>query len=152
MKGHVPAGQYQGLSFSVGVPAAMNSGETMLEGRGSPLNLSAMFWSWHSGYKYMRLDTDLPFYRVHLGASACDDDFNCEEPNIATFSFESFDHKTEQVQLDLKTLLSDSDLTQNTEDTPPCCMGQGDDPDCQVVFNHFNLGEPGPSAFSVNHK
>ena len=152
VRGQVPAGQYRGLTFSVGVPPELNSNETMLEGRGSPLNLNAMFWSWRSGYKYLRLDTDLPFFRVHLGASACDDEFSCEEPNIATFTFDRFDHESDQVSLDIQTLLSDSDLTQNTEDTAPGCMGQGDDPDCQKIYPYFNLGEGDTSAFSITPK
>ncbi len=147
--GQVPKGQYQGLEFSVGLPPELNSPETILEGRGSPLNLNAMFWSWRSGYKYLRLDTDLPFFRVHLGASACDDDFNCDDYNIASFSFDRFDHSSEQVLLDLDTLLSDSDLTQNAEGTPPGCMGQRDDPDCQKIYKHFNLGNGNTNAFSI---
>lgn len=149
VRGQVPGGRYKGVVFSVGLPPDLNSPETALEGRGSPLNISAMFWSWRSGYKYLRLDTDLPSFRVHLGANACDDDFSCDEPNIATFSFEGFDYQSDQISLDLQELLSDSDLTQNAEGTAPGCMGQGDDPDCQYIYDHFNLGEGDTSAFTV---
>ena len=147
--GQVPYGRYQGIRFSIGVPPELNSNETILEGRGSPLNLNAMFWSWRSGYKYLRLDTDLPFFRVHLGANACDEEFNCDELNIATFSFDRFDPTSDQIQLDIQTLLQDSDLTQNTEGTAPGCMGQSDDPDCQKIFNYFNLTDRATSAFSI---
>lgn len=150
VKGVLPAGSYEGVQFSVGVPAALNSPETALEGRGSPLNLSAMFWSWRSGYKYLRLDTDLSSFRIHLGANACESDFVCAEPNIATFTLEGYQADRDLISLDLKTLLQDSDLTENTEGTAPGCMGQSDDPDCVGIFNHFNLGEEGfPSAFKV---
>lgn len=149
IKGTIPQGSYRGLSFSIGIPPELNTPETILEGRGSPLNLNAMYWSWRSGYKYMRLDTDLPFFRFHLGANACDDAFVCDEPNVPTFEFERFNHRSEKILLDLKTLLSDSDLTQNTEGTAPGCMGQSDDPDCQKIFDHFNLGGGDSLAFSV---
>lgn len=150
VSGTAPVGTYTGLRFSVGVPPELNSSETALENRGSPLNQSAMFWSWRSGYKYVRLDTDSPFFRFHLGAVACDDDFQCNEVNIPTFTFDAIDIETETVGLDIGTLLADSDLSQNTPGTAPGCMGESSDVDCTAIFNNFGLGDATSSAFSVS--
>src|SRR5690606_39726454 len=37
----------------------------------SPLNFTAMFWSWQSGYKFLRVDTADDTFRVHLGSTGC---------------------------------------------------------------------------------
>lgn len=147
--GEAPEGEWTGLRFSVGVPPSLNSSETVLEGRGSPLNLSAMFWSWRSGYKYVRLDTDSPFFRFHLGAVGCDDEFQCDEVNIPTFTIDGLDINTDAVALDIGELLADSDLSQNTEGTAPGCMGESSDADCTPIFARFGLGQATPSAFSA---
>lgn len=52
--GTVPAGDYTGLSFKVGVPFEHNHGDPTLQP--SPLNLTAMFWNWQGGYKFIKLD------------------------------------------------------------------------------------------------
>lgn len=49
-----PAGGWQGLSFTLGLPFALNHADATLAA--SPLNVSAMFWSWQGGYKYVKID------------------------------------------------------------------------------------------------
>lgn len=52
--GDAPAGDYVGVSFDVGVPFALNHQDATTAP--SPLNLSAMFWSWQGGYKFVRVE------------------------------------------------------------------------------------------------
>lgn len=52
--GTVPAGDYQGLQFSLGVPFALNHADATLAP--SPLNLTSMWWNWRGGYKFLRVD------------------------------------------------------------------------------------------------
>jgi len=52
--GSVPTGKYVGLHFTVGVPFELDHGDTLTAP--SPLNMTAMFWSWQSGYKFIRAE------------------------------------------------------------------------------------------------
>jgi uncharacterized repeat protein (TIGR04052 family) len=54
VRGTVPDGAYAGLLFDIGVPFAQNHGDPTLAA--SPLNLTAMFWSWQAGYKFIKID------------------------------------------------------------------------------------------------
>ncbi len=149
IRGQVLGDSFTGIRFSVGVPVEMNSMETVLENRGSPLNQSALFWSWRSGYKYVRLDADSRFFRFHLGAVNCDDDFSCNDVNIPTFELDNFSISRDVIDLNIVTLVEDSDLSTNTEGTAPGCMGDPSDPDCEGIFERFGLGQTSDSAFSV---
>ncbi|MGA0805426.1 MAG: MbnP family copper-binding protein [Pseudohongiellaceae bacterium] len=54
VRGTVPAGDYTGLEFTLGLPFALNHADNLLAA--SPLNLSAMFWNWQGGYRFFKLD------------------------------------------------------------------------------------------------
>lgn len=55
--GTVPVGDYQGLTFSLGVPYDLNHEDATLAP--SPLNLTSMWWNWRGGYKFLRVDLDV---------------------------------------------------------------------------------------------
>ncbi|WP_416675948.1 MbnP family copper-binding protein [Egbenema bharatensis] len=55
--GTVPAGDYTGLQFTVGVPFELNHADATLAA--SPLNLTSLWWNWQSGYKFARIDLSL---------------------------------------------------------------------------------------------
>lgn len=52
--GTVPAGTYTGMRFTLGVPFELNHDDPTTAP--SPMNLTAMFWSWQGGYKFLKLD------------------------------------------------------------------------------------------------
>lgn len=52
--GTVPAGDYTGLQFTVGVPFELNHADATLAA--SPLNLTSLWWNWQLGYKFARID------------------------------------------------------------------------------------------------
>ncbi|MGB0591849.1 MAG: MbnP family copper-binding protein [Myxococcota bacterium] len=146
-------GEYSGVRFTVGVPPELNSSETVLEGRGSPLNQTAMFWTWKSGYKYLRLDGDQGPFRLHLGASGCSDDFTCTEMNLVEVTLTGYDRDAHDVTLDLGDLLAGTDVSQNTAGTAPGCMGESVDPDCSDIFQRIGLGSiENRSSWSVTPK
>lgn len=76
LRGFVPAGDYTGARFILGVPFAKNHQDA--SSAPSPLNLSSMFWSWRGGYKFLRIDSfvlldsgDPGEFRVHVGSVGC---------------------------------------------------------------------------------
>ncbi|NEO98779.1 MAG: metallo-mystery pair system four-Cys motif protein [Symploca sp. SIO2E9] len=54
--GTVPAGDYTGITFMLGVPFALNHNDATLAP--SPLNLTSMWWNWQGGYKFVRIDLE----------------------------------------------------------------------------------------------
>ena len=54
VRGTAPAGDYNGLAFEIGVPFAQNHVDPTLQA--SPMNLTAMFWNWQGGYKFVKVD------------------------------------------------------------------------------------------------
>ncbi len=52
--GSAPQGQYTGVKFKIGVPFELNHDDPTLAA--SPLNLTAMFWTWQAGYKFIKID------------------------------------------------------------------------------------------------
>lgn len=52
--GSVPTGEYRGLTFTLGVPFALNHIDSTLAP--SPLNLTSLWWNWNFGYKFARVD------------------------------------------------------------------------------------------------
>jgi uncharacterized repeat protein (TIGR04052 family) len=54
VSGSAPRGNYSGVRFTMGVPFELNHGDPTIAP--SPLNITAMFWSWQGGYKFLKAD------------------------------------------------------------------------------------------------
>lgn len=54
VKGSVPDGDYTGVQFTLGVPFELN--HTDVVQAPSPLSLSAMFWNWQGGHRFLKVD------------------------------------------------------------------------------------------------
>jgi uncharacterized repeat protein (TIGR04052 family) len=54
VKGSVQDGDYKGVQFTLGVPFEMNHLDVIVAP--SPLNLSAMFWNWQGGHRFLKVD------------------------------------------------------------------------------------------------
>lgn len=159
--GTVPAGEYVGLRFDVGVPFEDNHLD--LTTQPSPLSLSRMFWAWNSGYKFMRLDLRVGDggWMVHLGSTNCSPRDSatspperCAHPNRPTIVLDDFDVANDAVVFDLASLLADADVSRNTEGTAGGCMSSQQDPECAPLFAslglaHGNHAPTGQSAFRV---
>ena len=142
-----PAGPWAGLRFTVGVPFPLNHADAATAG--APLNTSAMFWSWASGYKFLKFDgaTDgMPGgLALHVGSTGCAADAegtvtDCASPNRAVIELSGpFDPVSSVLTLDLAALLAGMPLESNTPDTAPGCMSSPSDPECAAPFAHLGL-------------
>lgn len=149
-----PPGSYTGLRFKVGVPEALNHLDVATAA--APLDLSALYWSWTGGYKFMRIDgttTGLPTgINFHLGSTGCTvatpGDFStvtCTTPNRLEISLSGFDHATSSVVLDAAALLSGSNLDADGGGAPGCMSGPTD-PECAPIFARIGLPFGGVAA------
>lgn len=151
IEGEVPQGDYVGLQFTVGVPSDKNHQNNATAA--SPLNVPSLFWSWQTGYKFIRLDmktnrpprdaADQQFWYIHLGSTGCAGSDKqqaptspCTHPNAPkiTLNYEL----GQTVIIDVEQLLRDVDLTTSTP-MPDGCMSGGSDPDCPNLFKNLGL-------------
>jgi hypothetical protein len=54
LRGTVAPGSYTGIRFTLGVPERHNHQDATVAP--SPFNLTAMFWNWQNGYKFLKVD------------------------------------------------------------------------------------------------
>jgi uncharacterized repeat protein (TIGR04052 family) len=168
VRGTVPAGQYSGLRFTLGVPFARNHGDPTTAP--SPLNLTAMFWSWQGGYKFLKFDTSssqqpamaaapephgggsASGFSVHLGSTACaaasrtQAPSGCQNPNRVTVQFDRFDAATQTVVADIAAVLAGANVDVNAPNTSPGCMSFPGDADCPPVMGALGLPYGGVAA------
>ncbi|MCW5734960.1 MAG: metallo-mystery pair system four-Cys motif protein [Enhydrobacter sp.] len=170
--GTAPAGTYHGLRFTVGVPFALNHGDSTIAP--SPLNLTSLFWNWQAGYKFLRIDLatvgrpqtiqpgDAPRFgdragshrlgfAIHLGSTMCASSGPtvapgaCANPNRPTVELTGFDPAKSVVIADLKALLEGVNVDVNQADSPAGCMSTPSDGDCNPLLGNLGIG-PGGTA------
>lgn len=149
VRGHVAGGasSFAGLRFTVGVPFQENHQDQA--NAPSPLNLSGMFWSWQSGYKFVRIEGKAASghsYLLHLGSTGCTKDGNgdvtrCASPNRTTIKLDGFDPARSTVVVDLARLLQGADLSADAE-----CHSQSDNAVCGSYFQALGLSFMGQTA------
>ncbi len=167
VRGTVPAGQYRGLKFTVGLPFAHNHGDPTLAA--SPLNNTAMFWSWQGGYRFIKFDAsskvapgipdavDTGFvaaggFAVHLGSTQCASasattaPTACKNPNRMMLQFDNYDPAKSVIVMDIGVLLAGTNVTVNARRTSPGCMSFEKDADCTAVMNAMGLPYDGQAA------
>lgn len=147
LRGTVPAGDYVGLAFVVGVPEEDNHLDAATAA--APLNVQGMWWSWAGGYKYMRVDLapeGQPEFFFHLGATSCAgtvaEGFTCEHGNRAEIVLEGFDPDTSEVVVDAAAIFAEVDVDEPPDmvsDTLPGCMAFPGDPECPAMFAALGL-------------
>jgi uncharacterized repeat protein (TIGR04052 family) len=145
--GTVPAGNYTGVVFELGVPFAINHLDVALAE--SPLNISALYWAWSIGHKFARIDYAVEGgapWNFHLGSTGCvsggqtePPTAECAKPNRPTIKITNFDPTTDVITLDAAEIVADSDLTTNASMTPGCMSFPGDEPDCTPLFPNLGL-------------
>lgn len=158
LRGTVPDGEYQGLSFTVAVPFDKNHGDPTLAP--APLNATSMFWNWQGGFRFVRIDMvptdkaeDGPRgWFLHLGSTVCaaasktEAPSACENPNHLPVLFTGFDPATNVVVIDPAPVVAEADLRVNAPDTSPGCMSFVGDPDCLTVMTKLGLPYDGIAA------
>lgn len=146
--GTVPEGDisaYEGIRFKVGVPFELNHHDVATAP--SPLNLTALFWNWNGGYKFLRVDS-LPTgagtsFNLHLGSTECQDDGNggvsaCNKPNRPEIELTGKDPLVRKILVDYAAVVSGSDISQDAGGAPGCMSGAAD-PECAPIFERLGL-------------
>ncbi len=152
VRGTVPEGSYKGLSYTVGVPSALN--HTDVAGAPSPLNLAALGWSWQFGRKFLKIETADPTFLVHLGSTGCTGNpatgqkVTCTSSNRVKVRFASFNPSRQRVAVDVQTLLAGTDLAggmgamassaMQMDMANSCMSGPGEKP-CGSIFKALGL-------------
>lgn len=171
VRGTVPAGDYDGLLFEIGVPVDVNHQDPTLAD--TPLNVTAMTWPWRIGYKFIGIDIEsspadqadttaassarpgaATGFSIHLGSTNCGDgnpmsapQVPCANGNRPNYSLDRFDPAGSTVILDLAALLAGTDITVNAAGTASGCMSFPGDTDCIAIFDRLGLAFDGqPSA------
>lgn len=160
VEGTVPAGDYTGVRFDLGVPFALNHQEATVAP--SPLNLTRLFWSWNAGYKFARIDlrtTGQPQgWMIHLGSTGCEPagspstvPVSCKHPNRAVVDLPAFRPGRDVIRFDLAALLAEANVDANQEQTARGCMSGRDDQDCTPLLRALGLTDDAPTqrVFSV---
>jgi uncharacterized repeat protein (TIGR04052 family) len=105
VKGTVPSGTVvSGIRFRLGIPPERNHAPSIYNAP-APLSLSAMIWSWATGYLFMRADYETAAGRsspIHIG----DVQDNLPWPDV---EFMGFDLSKDAIAADLAVLLKPLD-------------------------------------------
>ncbi|WP_137179646.1 MbnP family copper-binding protein [Roseomonas sp. AR75] len=162
VRGTVPAGSYTGIRFTLGVPERHNHQDATVAP--SPFNLTAMFWNWQNGYKFVKVDLQvggtMPAapgsashggaageggFALHLGSTQCaaaaptQPGRDCRNPNRPVVTLTGFDPLSMPVIADVAPVLAQVDIARNTQGTPPGCMSFLNDPECRTVLPALGL-------------
>ncbi len=147
-----------GVRFTLGVPAERNHLDAATAD--APLDVSGMWWSWASGYRYARLDVrtaENPLFHLHVGGTACtldDGVYGCTYDNLSTVDLPWT--AGDVVALDLGTLLEANDVEAPYDgeiDFVSGCMSSESDPECPPIFERLGISWDGAqgaaTAFST---
>ena len=120
--GRVPKGSYEALEFLLGIAFERNHGNPLKAP--PPLNVPSMFWTWQSGYKFLRLDAGTE-WSFHLGSTGCvsasavrPPGEPCRQPNLARVRLPSGAIDGGTIAVDLDGLLAAIDTASDEN-----CMG-----------------------------
>jgi len=147
-----------GLRFRIGVPE--NRNHLLSAAQPSPLNIASLFWSWQSGYKFMRLDfapagggtftagpnvgNSYSAWNFHLGSTGCSGDpqtgatVSCSNLNRPAIELDGFVLETGRVQLNYSALVASNNLTEDSGGAPGCMSGVTD-AECNDMFTALGL-------------
>ena len=115
VSGQVAPGRYAALEFNLGVPFERNHGNPLAAP--PPLNVPSMFWTWQTGYKFLRLDVGNE-WSFHLGSTGCVSPSAvrppatpCRQPNIARVRLAVKAGSDATIVVDLDSLLAGIDTS-----------------------------------------
>jgi len=143
------ASRLSGVKFEVGVPFSLN--HMNQAAAPSPLSLTALFWSWNAGYKFIRAEVmsdGLPQgFFIHLGSTGCSPEGRASRPatqcangNRVQVELPRFDPSSQQIVFDLAALLEGVDLSgEGVEGDRSACMSSPDDARCAPIFDALGL-------------
>ncbi|RHX93743.1 metallo-mystery pair system four-Cys motif protein [Leptospira yasudae] len=165
----IPAGTYKGIKFTVGVPE--NKNHLDADNQAAPMNTTGMFWSWTSGYKFLKLDfetveTGSAGTSVHIGSGDCTGTGSastCVRANRIPVTLTpdgGFDPSTQEIKINVQALLQGIDLTASAG-AAMCMSGTSGmmSAGCPTIFPNIGLNlatgvptTPTQIVFSVKTK
>ena len=139
VSGSVARGRYAAVEFSIGVPFERNHLNPMRAA--PPLNVPSMFWTWQTGYKFLRLDLGNA-WSFHLGSTGCVSDSAmrpprqpCRQPNVTRIRLPAETAQGGNVLIDLDALLAGIDTT----DADNCVGGYRERRACRQLLGALGL-------------
>lgn len=154
LKGYAEAGNYIGVEFKVGVPTALNNLSATTAT--APLNNTAMYWSWTSGYKYLKFEWRTTegagaTGTFHLGGVTCTgsgvtSNLSCSLPNIPTVRITTTGNTTwspasKPVYLDVKALVNGTNTNVSDGGSSLTCMAGNATAACKKLLNNVGVNE-----------
>ena len=138
VSGTVAGGQYKAIEFELGVPFDLNHANPLAAP--PPLNVASMFWTWQTGYKFLRLDvgTDWSF---HLGSTGCVSESAvrppevCHRPNRSTIRLPAAAAFDGVVVVNLDGLLAGVDIAVAEN----CVEAYGEREDCRRLLARLGI-------------
>jgi uncharacterized repeat protein (TIGR04052 family) len=103
--------KFSGTRFVLGVPFDLNHANALQAA--APLNRGDLFWTWQSGYKFLRLDvrSQNREHAFHLGSTGCSSasalrppSQPCAQPNVITVELRGFDPLTQPIVFNVTEL------------------------------------------------
>lgn len=164
VRGTAPKGSYVGVRYSVSVPPGLS--HTDLTAMPSPLNITAMGWSWQFGRKFVKIEVsedggpawESKTFFVHIGSTDCKGNpaaggnVKCGLRNEDEVTLSKFDPARQKIAIDLKALLAGDDLAKSGggmemaamdgmegQSLTPGCMSETNDPDCPSIFKALGM-------------
>ncbi|PWK50066.1 putative repeat protein (TIGR04052 family) [Pleionea mediterranea] len=151
LKEMIALSDQQAIRFTLGVPFHLNHKNPLTQP--SPLNQPDMFWTWQTGHKFLRLEleSDNDSWLFHLGSTGCQSpapvrppESACKNPNRSQITLalppqtskkaDSEASNSVPIKLDLKSLLSELDLTDSTS-----CQSSPDTKSCPVLLSKLGI-------------
>ena len=151
--GRAPAGEYDGIAFSNGVPDSLNHQNIALAA--PPLQNAALYWGWLNGYRFLLAEIDpiglldaddagvedagvaATSSLIHIGSGGCagsnKNGFTCSRPNRNRVRLTGFDPTKDAVVADFAAVFAHSDLRLAKQ-----CHGA--ESGCEGVFEALGVG------------
>lgn len=144
LRGHAPAvtGGFVGIRFTVGVPFDLNHADVLKAS--APLNKGDLFWSWQSGYKFLRVDLSEggKEWSFHLGSTGCASasalrapQAPCSQPNTIRVELQGMNPLNESISVRVGKLIE----AMRAPDSGTCTGGYVHDPACALAFSLTGL-------------
>lgn len=170
--GFLAEGDYSGIRFTLGVPSTHNHINAVTAV--APFNRQRMWWSWASGFRYLKADLRVstvrpdgsikqtPKFYSHLGGTKCSKDpvtgiYGCQDPRLAVIEM-PLDPTKEGIVIDAMALFAQDNLGIGRG-----CMGahslkDHSDPEelvptsCRSQYQSVGLSTGGPVATPIGQQ
>jgi uncharacterized repeat protein (TIGR04052 family) len=142
IRGDVEGTVFSGIRFTLGVPFEINHANPMTAP--APLNRGDLFWTWQSGYKFLRVDlADVTGeWSFHLGSTGCVSasalrapESPCAQPNRVKVELHGFDPTREPVLVRADEFFR----SMRTPQSGTCTGNYAHDPACADIYSKTGL-------------